>query len=111
MAKDQRLTVRVTAEEKREIERRAAAAGLSLSRFMAESALSDEGTRSEEEREALMKELDNISSQLGSIGGHTNQIACRLNSGKGVPSETIEQAATAVEQAADSVLETMEEIS
>lgn len=110
--KDQQLTARATIDEKREIKRRAAAAGLSVSRFLIESALSEgEEMRSEEEREALIEELGDLFEELRAIGGNVNQIACRLNSGKRVPSEAIERAAEAVEQASDAVLEVMEEVS
>jgi Protein of unknown function (DUF1778). len=109
--KDQQLTVRVSKEEKREIERRAAASGLSVSRFMAEAALSDEeGTMSEEEREALLQELGDLFEELRSIGGHTNQIAYRLNSQKTVTAAQIDRAAEAVEQVSDSAAEAIEKL-
>lgn len=110
--KDQRITVRVTATEKREIERRAAAKGLSVSRLLAESALSDgEEMRSKEEREALMEALGDYFEELGRIGGNINQIASRVSSGEKVPGEAIRRASEAVEQASDAVLELMEEVS
>ena len=109
--KDQQLTVRVSPEEKREIERRAEAAGLSVSRYLAESGLSDEENRmSSDEREALLEELRQLFREVRSIGGHTNQIAKRLNQRKAVGKKAIERASKAIEQASDAIIGKMEEV-
>lgn len=107
--KDQQITVRVSKEEKREIERRASAAGRSVSRYLAESGLSDEQQMSAEGREALAEELGDLYEEIRSIGGNVNQIARRVNQGKPVPSEAIQRAGKAVEQASDAIIERLEE--
>lgn len=115
MAKDQQLTVRVSQEEKREIERRAEAAGRSVSRYLAESGL-PEGEKggqqmmSSEEREELIEELRKLFREIRSIGGNVNQIARRLNQRKAVGQEAIERAGKAAEQAADAIIGKMEEV-
>lgn len=109
--KDQQLTVRVSPAEKREIERRASAAGLSVSRYLAESGLSEgEKMMSGEEREELLEELREVWDELRSIGRNVNQIARRLNQRKTVGREAIERAAKAVEQASDVVMGIIEEV-
>lgn len=112
---DQRITVRVSRSEKREIERRAAAAGKSVSRFMAESSLSGEdvvgATEEELEEFRLLKdEVSDLFGELRQVGGNVNQIARRLSSGKREPSKAIKRAAEAVEQASDEVRDVMSEI-
>jgi uncharacterized protein (DUF1778 family) len=108
--KDQQLTVRVSEEEKREIERRAGAAGRSVSRYLAEAGLSDDGQMEEEKRAELMEDLGDILEELQALGTNVNQIAYRLNARKPVPPEAVERAAEAVEQASDVVIEAIEEV-
>ena len=108
--KDQQLTVRVSEEEKREIERRAGAAGRSVSRYLAEAGLSDDGQMGEEKRAELMEELGDILEELQALGTNVNQIAYRLNARKRVPPEAVERAAEAVEQASDVVIDAIEEV-
>jgi uncharacterized protein (DUF1778 family) len=108
--KGKQLTVRVSEEEKREIERRAGAAGRSVSRYLAEAGLSDDGQMSAGERAGLMEELGDILEELQALGTNVSQIAYRLNAQKPVPPEAVERAAEAVEQASDVVIEAIEEV-
>lgn len=110
--KDQQITVRVSEEEKREIERRAAAAGRSVSRYLAESGLLDDREHmSSDERKELIEELRKLYREISSIGGNVNQIAKRLNQGIARGSEeAVNRAAAATEQAADAIIEKIEEV-
>lgn len=111
---DKQLTVRVSAREKREIERKAAAAGTSVSRFVAESALSDEQAGvTEEELEEFRRIADKVGDlyqELRQVGGNVSQIAQRIRSRERITSEAIKRAAEAVEQASDDVYDVMNEI-
>jgi hypothetical protein len=112
---DQRITVRVSRSEKREIERRAAAAGKSVSRFMAESSLSGEDVvgATEEELEEFRRIADKVGDlyqELRQVGGNVSQIAQRIRSRERITSEAIKRAAEAVEQASDDVYDVMNEI-
>lgn len=109
MTKDQQLTVRATEEEKRRIEQRAEAAGLSVSRFLVESALESE-MLSSEEREELVEELRELYREVRSSAGNVNQIARRLNQGRATGGEAVESALEEIEKASESVSETMKEV-
>jgi uncharacterized protein (DUF1778 family) len=101
--KSEQMTVRVTPEEKREIERSAAAVDMSASRYMAESALSEGEPRPGPDE---IEELRKLWRELRSIGGNVNQIAKALNKGRGdeLDDSALRRAAEAVEQAADVVM-------
>lgn len=108
--KDQQITVRVSQEEKREIERRASAAGRSVSRYLAEAGLSDDREQMrQEDREELIEELRQLYREIRSIGGNINQIAKRTNQGLG-GREAARRASEAAEQAADAIIEKIEEV-
>jgi hypothetical protein len=106
--KDQQLTVRVTAEEKREIERRAEAAELSVSRFLAKSALEDGKLLAGAERMGITEKLRDLYREIRSIGGNINQLARHLNQGGEAGEEAINRASAAAEQAADAIIDEME---
>jgi len=111
VAKDQQLTVRATEKEKQKIEQKAEAAGLSVSRFLVESAIYEEKEMmSSEEREELVEELRSLFREIRSIGGNVNQIALRLNRGQAIGSEEIERAAELAEEASEKVTRTMTEL-
>jgi len=102
--KSKQMTVRVTSDEKREIERSAAEMEMSTSRYMAESALSEGEPRRDPEQ---IEELRKLWRELRSIGGNVNQIAKALNKGRGdqLDDSALRRAAEAVEQAADVVMD------
>lgn len=102
--KSEQMTVRVTPEEKREIERSAAEMEMSTSRYMAESALSEGEPRPGPDE---IEELRKLWRELRSIGGNVNQIAKALNQGHvdQLDGSALKRAAEAVEQAADVVMD------
>ena len=106
--KDHQLTVRVTADEKREIERRAEAAELSVSRFLAKSALEDGKLLAGAERMAVTEKLRELYREIRSIGGNINQLARHLNQGGEASEEAINRASAAAEQAADAIIDKIE---
>jgi uncharacterized protein (DUF1778 family) len=108
--KSEQLTVRVTPREKREIERRAEAAGRSVSRFLVESALEGEEVTSSEEREELLEELRKLYRELRSTGGNLNQVARRLNQGRATGGEAVRRASEAAEKASEAVSDKMQEV-
>lgn len=107
--KSEQLTVRVTPDEKQEIERRAEEAGRSVSRFLVESALSEEVTSSEE-REELVGELRKLYREVRSIGGNLNQVARRLNQGRAAGGEVVKSASETAEKASEAVADKMQEV-
>ncbi|MEF8982833.1 plasmid mobilization protein [Thiohalorhabdus sp.] len=107
--KSEQLTVRVTPGEKEEIERKAEAAGRSVSRFLAESALEGE-VNSRGEREELVEELRKLYREVRSIGGNLNQVARRLNQGRATGGEVVERASEAAEKASEAVSDKMQEV-
>lgn len=106
--KDQQITVRVSDEEKLEIERRAAEADLSVSRLLAKSALDDEAIMTGTERSEAIEELRKLYREIRSIGGNINQLARHLNRGGEANEEALNRASTAAEQAADAIMEEIE---
>ena len=110
VAKDQQITVRATEEEKQNIEQKAEAAGLSVSRFLVESALSGDEMMSSEEREELVEELRALYREVRSSAGNINQIAARLNQGRATGGKAVESALEEIERASESVSEKMEEV-
>lgn len=107
--KSEQLTVRASPGEKKEIEQKAEAAGLSVSRFLVESALESE-MLSSEEREELVEELRELYREVRSSAGNVNQIARRLNQGRATGGEAVESALEEIEKASESVSETMKEV-
>lgn len=108
--KNHQLTVRVTADEKREIERRARVAELSVSRFLAKSALEDGKLMTGAERSGVREELRDLYREIRSIGGNINQLTRHLNQGGEASEDAINRASAAAEQAADAIMEKMEEV-
>ena len=108
--KDQQLTVRVSSEEKQEIERRAAEADLSVSRYLAKSALSDEALMSAGDRHEMVEALRELYREIRSIGGNINQLAYHLNRGGRANEEAINRASKTAEQAGDAIIAKIEEV-
>ena len=108
--KNQQLTVRVSSEEKREIERRAAEADLSVSRYLAKSALSDEALMTAGDRHEMVEALRELYREIRSIGGNINQLAYHLNRGGKANEEAINRASKTAEQAGDAIIGKIEEV-
>lgn len=108
--KDQQLTVRVSQQEKREIERRAAEADLSVSRFLVKSALDDGALMSAGDRHSMVESLRDLYREIKSHGANLNQLTRHLNRGGNVDAEAINRASAATEQAADAIMEKLDEV-
>lgn len=80
---------RVSPEERAEIEMAAAASGLTVGSFVREKLLKASTTRQTRKPALDLILLSKLLGQLGKIGGNLNQIAKRLNEGRGVGSERI----------------------
>ena len=104
------ITVRVDDEEKREIERRAAAADMSVSRYLAKRGTSEEAIREAEGREEEAEALRELRREIASIGGNVNQIARHANRRANIDGGPARAAAKAAEQAADLVIEKIAEL-
>ena len=104
------LTVRVSAEEKRMIERKAAAAGMSVSRYLAERGTSEEAILEAEDREEEAEALRDLRGEVNKIGSNINQIARHCNRSARVDPGPVKEAAAATEQASDAILERLTEI-
>lgn len=90
------ITVRFTAEEKANTEQNAAAAGLSISRFLAKTGSAAQQPVTEEER----KEVNKIIVELKRIGNNVNQLAKANNAsftGSAAKPEDSEIEAAAIE--------------
>ena len=87
--------VRLTDDEHRRISDRAKQAGLSISRYLIETALRDMPLTSEEKEhaEAVMFQRDWAINEVARVGNNLNQIARQLNSQRGsISSETMREA-------------------
>ena len=104
------ITVRVSDEEKREIERRAAAADMSVSRYLAERGTSEEAIREAEAREEEAEALRELRREIASIGGNINQIARHANQRAGISAGPARAAAEGAEQAADAIIDRLAEL-
>lgn len=91
-----RVTIRLTEEERRSLEEGAEAMGLSIGAFIRKRALGDPGERFRKRPPADRQELTRLLGELGKVGGNLNQIARRINSGDQPPDISIEKAAEAV---------------
>lgn len=104
------ITVRVDEEEKHMIERRAEAAGLSVSRYLAERGTSDEALRPIESRDEEAEALRDLYDQIKGIGTNVNQIARHANRQQRADPDGVKAAAKAAEQAADRILDELASI-
>mgnify|MGYP000900399662 FL=1 len=82
-----RVTVRLTEDERRLLEAAAEEAGLSIGAFIRARALGDAGERFKKRPPADRAELTRLLAQLGKVGSNLNQMARRINSGErvGIP--------------------------
>ena len=98
------LHVRVSPEERAEIEAAAEAEGLTVGSFIRDKMLKKIATRPRRRPSLDRVLLGQILGQLGKLGGNLNQIARRLNEGKGVGAERINAASDEVLQLRDELL-------
>ncbi len=113
--KDQHLKARATAREKREIKRRAAEAGLSMSRYLVRCGLSDGKTEEvgetwKEEDKELREELRQLHEEIRRVGDNISELAGRLNREDRVSKRAARRAVEAGEQAADMIIEKLQEV-
>lgn len=73
--------LRMTPEERAELDRRADRAGLSVAAYLRAAALGDAGPRATRKPPIAKQELVRVLSQLGKIGSNVNQLARAVNSG------------------------------
>jgi hypothetical protein len=98
------LAFRVTPEERAEVEAAAEAAGLTVSSFIRVKILKKIATGQKRKPRPDRVLLGQILGQLGKVGGNLNQIAKRLNEGKGVGAERITSATDEFLQLRDELL-------
>jgi hypothetical protein len=113
--KNAQLTARATAGEKREIKRRAAEAGLSMSRYLVRCGLSDGKTEEvgetwKEEDKELREELRQLHEEIRRVGDNISELAGRLDRGERVSKRAARRAVEAGEQAADMIIEKLQEV-
>lgn len=82
----------LTAEERAEIEERAAAAGLSLSAFIRACALGDAGPRARRRPVVDTAKLAETHIELKRVGNNLNQIAKAINTGHAPPLIEVQRA-------------------
>lgn len=75
------IGVRMTPEERAEVDRRADAAGLSVAAYLRACALGDAGPRATRKPPVAKQEMVRILGQLGKIGSNLNQLARAVNMG------------------------------
>lgn len=93
------MRVRLSIDEHKQLCNRAKDSGMSLSRYIIENALSNNGTRSQDKGlvQATLMQREWAIYEVARIGNNLNQIARQLNSQRGsISSERIEHALTAV---------------
>lgn len=98
---------RVTPEEKAEIEKAAEESGLTVGSFCRANLLKKAQTVPTKRRTADVVLLGQILGQLGKIGNNLNQIAKRLNGGKGVTVERVILALREVSISKESILKAL----
>ena len=75
------IGVRLTSEERAELDRRADAAGLSLAAYLRACGLGDAGPRATRKPPVANQEMVRILGPLGTIGSNLNQLARAVNRG------------------------------
>ncbi len=101
------IGVRVNPEERAEIENAASAAGLSLASYMRELVLNAPQTKKPRKPSIERAALAQILAQVGKIGSNINQIARRLNQGKGVGLERLGAALDDVAEIKNAIIEAL----
>jgi len=104
------ITVRVSDEEKRQIERKAEAAGMSVSRYLAERGTSEDAIREVEGREEEAEALVELRREIAKIGVNVNQIARHAHYQAEISEGPVEAAAADAEEAAAMVTERLAEL-
>jgi hypothetical protein len=93
------MRVRLTIDEHQQLSHRAKDAGMSLSRYIIENALTNNGTPSQDKTlvQASLMQREWAIYEVARVGNNLNQITRQLNSQRGsISSERIEQALSAV---------------
>ena len=93
------MRVRLSIDEHKQLSNRAKDSGMSLSRYIIENALTNNGTKSQDKAlvQATLMQREWAIYEVARIGNNLNQIARQLNSQRGsISSERIEHALTAV---------------
>lgn len=104
------ITVYADEEQKRQIERSAEAAGMSVSSYLRELGTNEEPTADREAREEEIEELKELRRLLGNMGRSLNQIAYHANRSGGVSEEGVLRARRLAEETKDQVIEKLEEL-
>lgn len=104
------ITVYADPGEKRQIERNAEAAGMSVSSYLKERGLSEDAIADVAAREEEIAELRELRRLIGNIAGNVNQIAHHANRQGQVSEKPARSAAQAAEQAADKIIEALSEL-
>jgi hypothetical protein len=104
------ITVYADPEEKRQIERNAEAAGMSVSSYLKERGLSEDAIADVSAREEEIAELRELRRLIGNVSGNINQIAHHANRQGRINEKPAKSAAQAAQQAADKIIEAINEL-
>lgn len=106
----EQITVYADPSEKRQIERNAEAAGMSVSTYLRERGLSEDAIADVSAREEEIAELRELRRLIGNVAGNINQIAHHANRQGQVSEKPARSAAQAAEQAADKIMDTLSKL-
>ena len=101
------IGIRVSAQERAELEEAAGQAGLTLGSYVRERVLTAPKTRAVKRPPFEKKLLAQILGQLGKAGGNIHQIVKRMNYGEGIVHVELKEALASFEEAASAVMEAM----
>ena len=101
------IGVRVSTEERAELEEAAERAGLTLGSYIRERVLSAPKTRAVRRPPIEQKMLAQLLGQLGKAGGNIHQIVKHMNFGAGVMHDELRSALASFEEAAAAIMEVM----
>lgn len=101
------IGLRVSAEERAELEEAAERAGLTLGSYIRERVLSAPKTRAVRRPPIEQKLLAQLLGQLGKAGGNIHQIVKHMNFGAGVMHDELRSALASFEEAAAAIMEAM----
>lgn len=101
------IGLRVSPEERAELEAAAERAGLTLGSYIRERVLSAPKTRAVRRPPIEQKLLAQLLGQLGKAGGNIHQIVKHMNFGSGVMHDELRSALASFEEAAAAIMEVM----
>jgi membrane-bound lytic murein transglycosylase B len=104
------ITVYTDADQKRQIERNASAAGMSVSEYLRERGTSEEAIEDVSAREREIEELQELRRLIGNIAGNVNQIAHHANKNSRISERAARSASQSAEQAADKIIATLDDL-